>query len=94
MPTFPALTGIVAAPFLPMNPDFSIDWDSLRPYVRWIARQRPTAIAMNMDASEGPSLSRDEQIEVLRACREAIGGACPLFSGLIAGWTCPGSVDG
>jgi 4-hydroxy-tetrahydrodipicolinate synthase len=53
MPAFAALTGIVAAPFLPMNPDFSIDWDSLRPYVRWIARQRPTAIAMNMDASEG-----------------------------------------
>ena len=87
MPTFPALTGIVAAPFLPMNPDFSIDWDSLRPYIRWIARQRPTAVAMNMDASEGPSLSRDEQIEVLRVCREAIGGACPLFSGLIANYT-------
>ena len=87
MPAFPALTGIVAAPFLPMNPDFSIDWDSLRPYIRWIARQRPTAIAMNMDASEGPSLSRDEQVEVLRACKEAIGGACPLFSGLIAGYT-------
>jgi hypothetical protein len=84
---YPALEGIVAAPFLPMLPDFSIDWSSLRSYVAWIAEKRPTAIAMNMDASEGPSLSRDEQLEVVRVCREVIAGACPLFSGLIAGYT-------
>ena len=42
---------------------------------------------MNMDASEGPSLDRDEQIAILRVCKEAIGAACPLFSGLIAGST-------
>ena len=79
--------GIVAAPFLPMLPDQSIDWDSLRRYIRWIAEQRPTAIAMNMDASEGPALDREEQLQVLAACREAIGGRVPLFSGLIAGST-------
>src|SRR5919106_2602977 len=82
-----ALEGIVAAPFLPMLPDFSIDWTSLRSYIGWIATQRPTAIAMNMDASEGPSLSRDEQLEVVRVCRDVVAGACPLFSGLIAGYT-------
>ena len=81
------LQGIVAAPFLPMLPDYSIDWTSLRSYIGWIARQKPTAIAMNMDASEGPSLERDEQIEVLRVCREVIGGKVPLVSGLIAGST-------
>ena len=80
------LTGIVAAPVLPMLPDASIDWASLRTYIRWIADQRPTAIAMNMDASEGPSLDPDEQLEVLRVCREAIGDV-PLVSGLIAGST-------
>jgi 4-hydroxy-tetrahydrodipicolinate synthase len=80
------LTGIVAAPVLPMLPDASIDWTSLRSYIRWIAEQRPTAIAMNMDASEGPSLDHDEQIEVLRACREIVGDI-PLVSGLIAGST-------
>jgi 4-hydroxy-tetrahydrodipicolinate synthase len=91
---YAALEGIVAAPFLPMNPDFSIDWTSLRPYIGWIAGQRPTAIAMNMDASEGPSLSRDEQLEVVRVCREVIAGACPLFSGLIAGYTADAIVWG
>ena len=37
--------GIVAAPFLPMLPDESIDWSSLRSYIAWIAAQQPTAIA-------------------------------------------------
>jgi 4-hydroxy-tetrahydrodipicolinate synthase len=70
-----------------MLPDFSIDWTSLRSYIGWIAGQKPTAIAMNMDASEGPSLEHDEQIEVLRVCDEVIAGRVPLVSGLIAGST-------
>ena len=81
------LQGIVAAPVLPMLPDTSIDWVTLRSYIRWIADQKPTAIAMNMDASEGPSLERDEQIEVLRVCKEVIADSVPLVSGLIAGST-------
>jgi len=79
--------GVVAAPFLPMLPDESIDWSTLRSYIAWIAAQQPAAIAMNMDASEGPALDRDEQLEVLRVCKAAIGGRVPLLSGLIAGST-------
>jgi 4-hydroxy-tetrahydrodipicolinate synthase len=81
------LRGIVAAPFLPMLPDESIDWTTLSSYIDWVAAQRPVAIAMNMDASEGPALDRDEQLEVLRTCRAVIGDRCPLVSGLIAGST-------
>ena len=81
------LEGIVSAPVLPMLPDHSIDWASLRTYIDWIAGQKPTAIAMNMDASEGPSLDVDEQVEVIRVCREVVSGRCPLVSGLIAGST-------
>jgi len=79
--------GVVAAPFLPMLPDESIDWPTLRTYIAWVAAQQPTAIAMNMDASEGPALDRDEQLEVLRVCKAAIAGRVPLLSGLIAGST-------
>lgn len=81
------LSGIVAAPMLPMTDDFEISWRELERYIDWIAGQRPTAIAMNMDASEGPSLTRAEQLEVIRVCRAAIGGRVPLLSGLIAGST-------
>ncbi|HVF62760.1 MAG TPA: dihydrodipicolinate synthase family protein [Casimicrobiaceae bacterium] len=81
------LKGIVAAPFLPMLPDASIDWTTLPRYIAWIAGQKPTAVAMNMDASEGPALDRDEQLRILDACRNAIGDDCPLVSGLISGST-------
>ena len=81
------LQGIVSAPVLPMLADYSIDWTALRSYIRWIADQKPTAIAINMDASEGPSLTRDEQLDVVRACRDVIADRCPLVSGLIAGST-------
>lgn len=81
-----AMEGIIAAPALPMRPDYSIDWVTLRAYLRWVAAQQPTAIAMNMDASEAPSLSRDEQLEVVRVSREVLGGI-PLVSGLLAGST-------
>ncbi len=87
MPSLTPFKGIVAAPMLPMKPDFSIDWDNLRSYMAWIAKTKPLAIAMNMDASEGPSLSRAEMLEVVRVSREAIGGACALVSGLITGST-------
>jgi 4-hydroxy-tetrahydrodipicolinate synthase len=81
-----AMHGIIAAPALPMQPDFSIDWATLRTYLRWVAQQKPTAIAMNMDASEAPSLTRDEQLEVVRVSREVLQDI-PLVSGLIAGST-------
>ena len=55
--------------------------------MRWIAGQKPAAIAMNMDASEGPALEHDEQLEVLRVSGEVIAGRVPLVSGLIAGST-------
>ncbi|MEP7061991.1 MAG: dihydrodipicolinate synthase family protein [Betaproteobacteria bacterium] len=80
------MQGIIAAPALPMLPDYSIDWASLRTYLRWVGRQQPTAIAMNMDASEAPSLTRDEQLEVVRVSVEVLQGL-PLVSGLIAGST-------
>ncbi len=79
-----AVEGIFAAAILPMNPDYSIDWDSLRTYIDWVASQRPAAIAMNMDASEVSSLDRDEQLKVIEVCREVIADRCHLISGLVA----------
>lgn len=78
------LRGIVAAPLLPMRPDAEIDWETLGRYLAHVAEAGPTAIAVNMDASEGPSLTREEQLRVVAASREAVAGRCPVVSGLIA----------
>ena len=57
------------------------------PISTWIAAARPTAIAINMDASEGPSLARAEQLEVLRRTGRSSPARARVFSGLIAGYT-------
>src|SRR5436190_5254839 len=79
--------GVISAPFMPMLPDGAIDWTSLKSYMGWIADQKPTAIAVNMDAAEAPALTPDERIEVMRVCAEVVGGRVPLLSGLIGGST-------
>lgn len=81
------IRGIVPAPVLPMTADFEVDWTGLRDYLRWLVPQRPTALAVNMDAGEGPSLTIDERRRVVETARDAVGGACPVWSGLIAGST-------
>jgi 4-hydroxy-tetrahydrodipicolinate synthase len=85
--SFEPLTGIVAAPLLPMHPDTSIDWETVESYMAWIAGQGPAAIAVNMDSSEVSALRRDEQLELVRVTRRAVGGACPVYSGIFAGST-------
>jgi 4-hydroxy-tetrahydrodipicolinate synthase len=81
------LTGVIAAPFLPMHEDGEIDWPTLERYMDWLAEQRPAGIAMNMDASEVIALDADEEIEVVRVCRRVLDGRVPFLSGLVAGST-------
>jgi 4-hydroxy-tetrahydrodipicolinate synthase len=81
------LKGVIAAPFLPMNEDETIDWASLERYIDWVASQQPAAIAVNMDAAEAPALTETERREVLRACVRVIAGRVPIISGLIGGST-------
>ena len=79
--------GVIAAPFLPMNEDESIDWNSLERYIDWVASQKPAAIAVNMDAAEAPTLTTRERLDVLRVCVRVIGDRAPVVSGLIGGST-------
>jgi 4-hydroxy-tetrahydrodipicolinate synthase len=79
--------GLIAAPFLPMKPDQSVDWAALERYIDWIAGQKPDAIAMNMDASEVVSLTDEEQYEVARLCARTIGKRAHFLSGCGAGST-------
>ena len=80
-------TGVIAAPMLPMLEGGEIDWPALERYMDWIAAQKPDAIVMNVDASEVISLDDEEQLQVIRVCRQAIDGRVPFLSGIVAGST-------
>ena len=74
------LNGLIPATVLPMHADGSIDEPALRSYIGWIADQGPVALAINVDTGEGPHLSHDEKIRVLRIVREVTD--LPIVAGL------------
>jgi len=52
------LRGIVAAPFLPMLPDESIDWPTVASYIDWVAAQRPVARTLAPSATKISTVRR------------------------------------
>ncbi|MFN7194844.1 MAG: dihydrodipicolinate synthase family protein, partial [Rhodospirillales bacterium] len=84
---FDLTQGVIAAPVTPFNPDESVDWTTLDRYMAEIAAGGPQGIAMNMAASEGGSLTIDEQLEVIRRTKKAAAGACAVLSGVVAAST-------
>jgi len=74
------LDGLIPATVLPMHVDGSIDEDGLRSYIGWIDRQGPVALAINVDTGEGPHLTHDEKIRVLKIVRDVTD--LPIVAGL------------
>jgi 4-hydroxy-tetrahydrodipicolinate synthase len=74
------LNGLIPATVLPMHADGSIDEPALRSYIGWICRQGPVALAINVDTGEGPHLTHDEKVRVLRVVREETD--LPIVAGL------------
>ncbi len=63
-----------------MHADGSIDEPALRRYIGWVAAQGPVALAINVDTGEGPHLTHDEKVRVLRVVREVTD--LPIVAGL------------
>ena len=74
------LDGLIPATVLPMHADGSIDEPALRRYIGWVAAQGPVALAINVDTGEGPHLTHDEKVRILRVVREVTD--LPIIAGL------------
>ena len=74
------LNGLIPATVLPMHADGGIDEPALRSYIGWVAGQGPVALAINVDTGEGPHLTHDEKVRVLRIVREVTD--LPIVAGL------------
>ena len=74
------LNGLIPATVLPMHADGNVDEEALRSYIGWVAGQGPVALAINVDTGEGPHLTHDEKLGVLRIVREATD--LPIVAGL------------
>ena len=74
------LDGLIPATVLPMDADGRIDEPALRSYIRWVADQGPVALAINVDTGEGPHLTHDEKVRVLKIVGDTTD--LPIVAGL------------
>jgi 4-hydroxy-tetrahydrodipicolinate synthase len=74
------LDGLIPATVLPMTADGGIDEPALRSYIGWVVEQGPVALAINVDTGEGPHLTHDEKVRILRIVRDVTD--IPIVAGL------------
>lgn len=76
------LKGIIPAVIVPMRADYSIDFAAFERYLKWVVRQAPVGLAVNVDTGEGPYLTADERAEVIRTARRVANGRCKIIAGV------------
>ena len=74
------LDGLIPATVLPMDADGGIDEPALRSYIGWVVAQGPVALAINVDTGEGPHLTHDEKVRILKIVRDVTD--LPIVAGL------------
>jgi 4-hydroxy-tetrahydrodipicolinate synthase len=75
------IAGIIPAVIVPMGPDYAIDFEAYRRYLKWIVSLGPVGLAVNVDTGEGPYLTSDERAEVIRVTKEVAGKRCKIIAG-------------
>lgn len=76
------LEGLIPAVIVPMRADFSIDFNAYERYLSWIVNLEPVGLAVNVDTGEGPYLTFEERVEVIRATRKVVRGRCAIIAGV------------
>ena len=83
----PYLAGIIPATLLPMNADYSIAEEALEDYIQWLMKQRVGGLAVNVEVGEGPLLSHEERIRVIKIVASVVMGRVPIIAGVAANYT-------
>lgn len=78
--------GIFPATITPMNNDYSIDFESFKKYLSWLKNQKISGFAINVDTGEGPSLTSEERMKLLKNTKE-LAGDLRIIVGITGGST-------
>lgn len=74
--------GVFPATILPMDENYKPDYDEFAKYIDWLVGQGAIGAAVNMDTGEGPQLSEDERITVIKTAKEAAAGRISVIAGV------------
>lgn len=78
------LFSLVPAIVTPMKADYSIDFDQMERYLKWLFSFDIGGLAVAVDTGEGPSLYKHEKIELVKFVNQVVKGKVPIVVGLQA----------
>ncbi|MEM0060240.1 MAG: dihydrodipicolinate synthase family protein [Desulfurococcaceae archaeon] len=76
--------GLIAAVVTPMNNKYEVLYDEFEKYIRWVVSQGVSGIAVGVDTGEGPSLYREEKLNLVKTAKKVAGSDVVVVAGLQA----------
>ncbi len=77
------LRGLVPAPVTPFTRDGAVDYPAIARIGKWLGNiDGVKGLTVLGHAGEGTFLERDEQLKVIEAFRESVGGRLPIIAGI------------
>jgi 4-hydroxy-tetrahydrodipicolinate synthase len=75
------ITGSIVALVTPMHPDGRVDYDGLKALIDWHIDQGTNTIGVVGTTGESPTVSMEENCEVIRVAVEHVAGRVPVLAG-------------
>ena len=75
------ITGSIVALVTPMHDDLSIDYDALRGLIDWHVEQGTDCIGVVGTTGESPTVTHEEQREIIRVAVKHAAGRVPIMAG-------------
>lgn len=76
--------GVIPAMTTPFREDLSVDLEAVERQASWLVSNGCTGLVALGSLGEAPTLSADEKVQILKACRRALGDGAPLIAGISA----------
>lgn len=76
--------GLIAAVVTPMNNKHEVLYDDFELYIRWVISQGVAGVAVGVDTGEGPSLYREEKLNLVKIVRKVAPSSLTVVAGLQA----------
>jgi 4-hydroxy-tetrahydrodipicolinate synthase len=74
--------GVFPAMTTPFKEDLSVDYEAVERHAFWLISNGCTGLVALGSLGESPTLSGEEKVEILKACRRAVGERVPLIAGI------------
>jgi 4-hydroxy-tetrahydrodipicolinate synthase len=72
---------ILTAMVTPFKPDLSVDWKRVEEIAGYLAENGSQGLVVHGTTGESPTLTHEEEYELYRVVKKAVGGKCKIIAG-------------